>query len=299
MTNDGRALLTRFFRRPDGGRAMITYPSGIDDTKKSYWVRDGDGDRLQFPYSTTGAAIRKAMAHMAGWRRAGYTAEPTVGETPEPDFWGWVRWASVSVEPDVYPPTWADSNDPRVVRGRSMRIAATIVTRDPGRFIPGAYVHLGVDLPAISGFTGRFVMESVTIDADGPEPCLNVQMSSVPNDGRPSPHAQIIAAVMADALTDPNGTPAVAPDWAAIWDRLGGIPAGQRPAILAEIQRRHRDALADDERRRRIEARAREIADAQRAAADREQAEILRTVETIRTREEFGPTARRIDLDAE
>lgn len=94
-----------------------------------------------------------------------------------PEYWGTViaaRVQQIASTPDTI-------DDDLLPRCREVRVTAQLFTDDAGRFVPGAMVRVGAELPSFGGIrTGLFVIEESEVECSGNsvQPLVTVMMRS-------------------------------------------------------------------------------------------------------------------------
>jgi hypothetical protein len=165
---------------------------------------------------------------------------------------------------------------------------------------PGSVVQLGVELPAIPGLRGVFLVSDVSATFPSTGDLATADLRLVPSTIAALEQSRDAGRVR--ELLDRDHGPT--PNWAAVWDELEFLPAHRRADVMAEIQRAQRDRAVEATRMSEILAAAQQRAEEQRAAAESRRAateqqvqQVTRKIVRDRLEHEFKPKTRKINLD--
>lgn len=171
----------------------------------------------------------------------------------------------------------------------------SVVTNDDDIVHVGDIVQVGVELPAIPGLRGHYLVAETELGWQVHE--IATQTATLVRASRENLEAH--AEQMIEGYTARDWGPA--PDWAAVWDRLEFLPQHRRAEALRRIQQAHQDRVDRAARAERIAALAKAEADRRASQREDEAREIVRKADEIQAQRAFekykGPTQRKIDLD--
>lgn len=169
------------------------------------------------------------------------------------------------------------------------------VLEDDGIVRVGDVVQVGVELPAIPGLRGHYLVSQTEMDWAKDEVATQTSTLVRASQENKQAHQESLIGAYIERDWGPS------PDWTAVWDRLDFLPTHRRREALRQIQAAHRDRVDQQAKQQRLAELVAREADRKRAEAETEAREVVRQADEQISRERFekfeGPKHRKIDLE--